>query len=459
MSRRALGLALALAALSCTRTPEPPAAAPPDRLLLISLDTVRRDRLVPYGYSRPTTPALARFASRAVVFDDAIAQSTNTAPSHASILTGLYPHQHGLEHNDSPLPPGPPTLAEILADAGWRTGAFVSGAPMRAEVSALDRGFEAWDEFPDGERRDGRITLDAALAWWRGLDDGDPAFLLLHLYDAHGPYRPPAELLRRFESPDRGPELSLISTYQQIEDADGRPLDRLHDYTDRYDALLRKLDGLAAAAIAATDPERTVVAVLADHGETLGDRPWPLDHGARVVEEQIRIPLLIAAPGLAPGRIGATVETVDLAPTLLGLLGVTPPPGFEPAGRDLGPLLGRASGAPVLDRPAFTTARAEGRSVARRGQELRWREPIYAVRFGRWKLVRLPGLDGPIDQLYDLDADPGERSRRSNDEPEVQADLARRLDRWLALRRPHPPPADRELDPEKKRQLEALGYL
>jgi arylsulfatase A-like enzyme len=455
----ALGLALsALGAAACGRPPEP-APAPPDRLLLISLDTVRRDRLVPYGYPRPTTPELDRFAASAAVFDDAIAQSTNTAPSHASMLTGLYLHQHGLDQNGRLLPPGPPTLAEILAAAGWRTGAFVAGAPMRVAVSGLDRGFEVWDDEFDGWRRDGRATLDAALAWWRGLGPDEPAFLLLHLYDAHGPYHPPEDSLGRFSSADRGPRLWPIPDYQQLRGADGRPLDRLGDYADRYDDLLRFLDDLVAEAIAAADPARTVVVVVADHGETLGERPFPLDHGARVVEEQIRIPLLIAAPGLAPGRVGGTVETVDLAPTLLGLLGIQAPPGFDPAGFDLGPLLRRSDRTAAGERPAFSTARTEPRSLETGGMMLRRRELIHAVRGDRWKLVRLPGLEGPIERLYDLEADPLERTDRAAAEPAVRAGLARRLDRWLALARRQPPPPERELDAELRRQLEALGYL
>ena len=197
--------------------------------------------------------------------------------------------------------------------AGWRTGAFVAGTPLRAAASGLDRGFEVYDDEFVGWRRGGRATLDAALSWWRALGTDEPAFLFLHLYDAHGPYKPPDDLLGLFTSPERGRRLRRIPDYQQLYGPGGRPLERVADYSDRYDAVLRLLDGLTAEAIGAADPARTIVVVVADHGETLFERRFPLDHGARVVEEQIRIPLLLAAPGLAPGRIGATVETVDLA--------------------------------------------------------------------------------------------------------------------------------------------------
>lgn len=435
----------------------PPRA--PD-LVIVSLDTVRRDHLSVYGYDRPTTPFLEALAERSAVFEEAFAQETNTAPSHASLFTGLYPHEHGATANGVPLPEGPATLAEAFAAAGYRTGAFVSGFTLGSQVAALDRGFSVWDdELPDEVRRDGRDTLDRALAWL-GEGGTQPTFLFLHLFDAHGPYLPHGEELARFHRSEPGPRLDNVAPHHQLTYSDGRRITGLWRYEDRYDAQIHYVDGLVRELVSRFDLERTIVLVFADHGESLGERYHQIDHGAQLFDEQLRVPLLLSAPGVSARRIEGLAETVDVASTLLRLAGIGEPGGWAPAGRTLDPLL---AGSPEAGRRAvFSAARSVPERHADRGYPLDPDRRLYSVRSRAWKLIRYPLVEGSANdhalELYDLRADPLERSNLAGAEPERAQRLLRALEQWLGDG--EATGVDPEaLDPETRKRLEALGYV
>jgi len=419
-------------------------------LAFVVLDTVRADHLPTYGYPRETAPAIDRLAQGAVVFENAFAQQTNTGPSHASMFTGLYPADHGARFNGQPLPDNRLTLAEILADAGFATGAFVSASTLRPASAGLEHGFDVYDDAFAGWRRDGRETLARALAWL-GERRGERFFLFLHLYDAHGPYRAGVEHRHRFRSPDPGPVVPDIPPYQQLEDARGRPLDRLHQYVDRYDAAIRHVDDRVGELLRELDLEETLVVLLSDHGETLGERHHPFDHGGQVFDEQLRIPLVIGAPGIASRRVAAPVETVDLLPTVLSLLGL--PPRADGPGRNLVGLL-QGGPPPEERRLVYAEARSDSERHADRGYRLRPWTVVSALRGSRWKLILYPGVDQRYLELYDLARDPGERRDVSGAEPVVART-------WLAALRERrkgegqrPAPVPEPL----RRQLEALGY-
>jgi arylsulfatase A-like enzyme len=424
-------------------------------LVIISLDTVRRDHLPSYGYGRATAPSIDDFARRAVVFENAYTQETNTNPSHASLFTGLYPHQHGSHFNWNLLPQDQVTLAEILLGAGYRTAGFVSGVTMRSEASGLDRGFELYDDELPGKRRDGAIATKGAVGWLREQHD-DGFFLLLHLYDAHGPYQPSESQLSLFRSSVPGRKLRRIPPYQRVHDTNDRPIERLNEFVDRYDAMIRYEDDLVAAVLDELNLDRTVVVILSDHGETLGERFRILDHGGQVFDEQVRIPLIVAAPGLEPNRVAAYVETIDLLPTLLELLDVPMPADKSVEGTSLVPMLegraqeGRAvvfSSAAVLNTPKH----------ADRGYRLHRDRLIYSARSRRWKLIRYPGIAQDYIELYDMREDPGERRNVAEIHPEIVTALQSHIDDWLDK-------GTRELRgievPEDMRQqLRSLGYL
>jgi arylsulfatase A-like enzyme len=325
---------------------------------------------------------------------------------------------------------------------------------MRAEASGLARGFGVFDEDFAGARRDAQATLLRAVEWLRGVGPDARVFLFAHLYDAHGPYLPPPDYAGTFRARGPGRVLDAIPSYQLVRDPAGRPLRDLDGYVDRYDTAIRFADDQLGELLAVVDPEHTLVVIVSDHGETLGERAHVLDHGGQVFDEQIRIPLVMRGPGLAPRRVESPVETVDLLPTLLELLDVPAPPQLAVEGRSLVPLL---RGAAEAGRPVFSSSRAIAARHRDRGYRFRPGAQIHSVRGRDWKLVVYPTLGSDTLELYDLGADPGERDPRDG----AGSDAARLalLEAWLARAAraadaAAPPPPD----PALREQLRQLGY-
>jgi arylsulfatase A-like enzyme len=307
---------------------------------LVTIDTLRADYVHAYGFPQATTPQLDAIAARGVLFDRAIAASSSTIPSHASMMTGRYPRQQstGARNGDTRLE-DQATVADRFASAGWQTGAFVSNVVLQRR-SGLDRGFAHYDErLPETEAS--RLTferladdaVDAALGWLREQDER-PVFLWVHLQDPHGPYTPPPEWLERVDAPQLAsdPELApakidrpsgAIPRYQYIEG-----VHRASEYARRYAAEIAYTDaalGRLVAGLSARDGELALL-VTSDHGESLGENDRYLQHGHASTPELARVPLLLVAPGLAAGRRGELVSHVDVAPTLLDLAGLEPLP-------------------------------------------------------------------------------------------------------------------------------------
>lgn len=437
--------------VGCSAPPEP------HNLVFISLDTVRRDHLPTYGYPRPTAPAIDALAAESVVFDNAYAQETNTNPSHTSMLTGLYPHTHGNVGNRWVLREGQQTMAGVLSEAGFRTAAFVSGIVMSKRLTGLERGFEVYDDELPSDRRDGRDTTRRALEWLAERGAEERFFLFLHLYDAHGPYTPDATYATEFVSEDPGPLLETVPRYQQVRDAEGNLLREANGYVDRYDRQIRYLDDRVAQVLASIDLDRTIVVVLSDHGETLLERYHKLDHGAQAFDEQIRIPLIVRAPGIAPARLTSFVETVDLMPTLLELLHVQPTLDPPMQGRSLVPAMLSEPTEPK--RHIFSACRANQLRHADRKLQLDPRRRIVTIRTDRWKVIRYPGVAGsdPIE-LYDVQEDPGETRNVARHHQKEIYELLDEMNAWLQLatdRLGSPQP----LDPETLEKLRSLGYV
>ncbi len=433
-----------------------PAPRKVDNLVLISLDTVRRDHLATYGYERDTAPALDRLASEGTVFDNAFTQAVTTNPSHTSMLTGLYPHTHGSMDNGWRLRDDQLTLAQMLQEAGFATGAFVSGSPLLARASGLDRGFDTYDDDFDDRRRSGAITVERAISWLDGLPDDRRYFVFVHLYDSHGPYMPNAEYEKLFESSDQGPPLERLPRYQQVR---GAPLiASLHVgyYVDRYDATIRYQDDAIARLLDKIDPDTTAVVILSDHGETFDERYWQVDHGGQVFDEQIRIPLVARVPGRVPSRIENTVETTDLAPTFLDLLGLSRPEGLDFQGRSLAPLLEGSPG--WTDRYAFSGASSKSKRHEDRGYVLDEDQRIYSVRSPEWKLILYPGLEQDYLELYELETDARESTNVASEHAQVAERLLDVLLDWRGDRSIVPGPAP-DLSEELREKLRSLGYI
>ncbi len=430
-------------------------------VVLISIDTLRRDHLPFYGYARDTAPNLTTLAADAVVFDQAIAAHTNTAPAHASILTGLYPTAHGIVRNGYALRDDVPVLAEILTTHGYQTAAFVSGFTLNGDTTGLDRGFGHYDD--GGKKtRDRRAadTVDRVSTWLEQRDGQRPLFLFLHLFDPHFPYRAPEQHGRPFLP--RGVDdfrFPVGAELDRLRRGEAQP-GELEEYVSRYDGEIHYADHhlgrffqeLRRAGLF----EDSLVIVTSDHGETLVERPFVFDHGGRVYEEQILVPWVMRFPQgrFAGQRIGAAVHQVDLLPTLLDLLGVETPPNH---GRSLLPAI--RNGGPWPRRPLFSMARTEPPRVRGLSAPMARRGLIASIRVQGSKLIAYPTATGESFELFNLERDPGEQHSVAAEQPKVVERLRRELARWrvhTGADQPTPPP---DLTPDVREALRALGYL
>jgi arylsulfatase A-like enzyme len=412
-------------------------------VVFVSIDTLRPDHLGCYGYPRPTSPEIDRFRQEAILFEQAVAHAPSTLSSHASMFTSLLPPHHGASVLDrSAVAPTVTLLAELLRDAGFATASFNGGGQLHP-VWGLDRGFDVWESFAASEGdRLGEDTfqerLDAARGWLESVRD-EPFFLFLHTYEVHHPYTPEPERLALMESGYEGrlPGHISIRVLEKINDGikELRPGDREH-IVATYDAEISSADAGFGELLdrlremGRYDP--SIIVLTSDHGEAFGERGRIGWHGDSLFDEQLRIPLLVRLPGgrLAGTTVAEQVRGVDLAPTLLSLLGLPIPEGFSGAVVDVA---GRAD----TDRP-WALAGVDGFP-----NEL-------AVRTPRWKWYQ--------GRLFDLTADPGERADVASQHPEVEQDLAGELAELMQSR----PPAGQtpiEVDEELEERLRALGYV
>lgn len=401
--------ALCLAAVAAA------ACAPRERarpsILLITLDTTRADHIGAYGDKAARTPNLDALAAAGVLFERAVASAPITLPAHVSLFTGAYPFAHGVRGNGAfTLAAGVPTLATVLHDAGYRTGAFVSAFVLDRRYG-LARGFDVYDDRFEIERR-GEATTAAAEAWLSaGARSDRPFFLWLHLYDPHDPYDPPPPFREAFSA---------------------RPYDGEIAYDDMN-------VGRILARLRALDLASTVIAVAGDHGESLGEH-GELTHAMFVYESAIRVPLILTAPGRLPAgrRVSAPVRGVDLAPTLLALAGQRPLANVQ--GVDLRPTLdGRGTG------PSSAYAETYFPRIFMNWAELR------SIQDDRWKYI-----DGPEPELYDLTNDAAEQTNLARRDPARTEAFRRALD---DVTRGGPPPAPAAVDRDTQRKLAALGYI
>lgn len=452
-------------------------------IVLIVMDATRAQNLSCYGYHRPTTPNLERFAERCVVYETAISPAGWSLPAHASLFTGLFPSQHGAHEQHQYLPPDRPTLAEILGLQGYHTLAFCT-KPDVNPATGLDRGFREWNPPVSALPRGLRIAARKAhsgLAVMRGLGDKGarnrnrqvqaalrrlgahdrPFFLFVHYGESHGPYRPPKRYNRylpkgvSFESALQvnQDQWKYLAGLVRMDERDFEILTALYDGAITYqDARIGQVLGwLEASGML----DRTVVIITADHGDNIGDHGM-LAHKYCLYDSLVHVPLIIHYPPgtTAPGRVGDQAQTLDLVPTILDMLGN---PASGGSGSQRGPSL------LSITRREFTVAewarpdlsifrtRFPGVDVSR------YDRALAMIRTPRYKYIW--ASDGG-HELYDLRADRGETRDLITDRADVAANLHHKLVAWRGSFEPATPaqPVPEFHDAVKER-LRAWGYL
>ncbi|MGB2715241.1 MAG: sulfatase [Vicinamibacterales bacterium] len=395
----------------------------PIGIALVTLDTTRADRLSPYGFMDVALPHLERLAREGLVFDRTTSVAPLTLPAHCSIFTGLLPFHHGVRDNgDSPLAESQVTLAETLGAHGFHTGAFV-GSEILAPDRGLAQGFHVYrSASPDGavsgarfQRRADAVVTDA-MDWLRTIPQSERFFLWVHLYDPHRPYDPPEPFRSKYLDPYVG----------EIAYADSQ-IGRLIDALERRKQF-----------------DRTIVVVVGDHGESLGEH-GERDHGVSLYESVLRVPLIMRVPKTPPQRVGELVRLTDLTPTLLALLGVRSEsdPGRPPS-----------DGVNLTDLITGRRANLELEGYA---------ESVYPERFGGAAVRslrdrRFKFIDAPSPALYDLDRDPFEERNLYDARRSLAIAMKHRLTTLtrtdLADRAARP-----QIAPEVRERLAALGYV
>ena len=406
-------------------------AASPN-VVLITIDTVRADRVGCYGYRQARTPTLDALAHEGVLFQTVVASIPLTLPSHCSIMTGTYPTVHGVRDNlGYTLGDSPPTLATILKQHGYSTAAFV-GADVLDPQRGLNRGFDTYScplrrkmgpnnplvfNLVELQRRAEEVIADA-LGWLSTQPNlaARPFFIWIHLYDPHMPYDPPPRFRALLRDPYDG----------EIAYAD-YALGKAFGFLKQHNLY---------------DPSLIIMA--SDHGESFGEH-GEYAHGYFIYDTTLLVPLIIKPPlgsGIAPRRIDVPVRTIDIAPTVLQFLDIAPPPSMQGVGL-LSLLRGKTAGSPTGVTYCETYY----------PNEFGW-SALRALRSGQFKYI-----DAPKPELYDLEADPQENRNLYQTKQAVARELKAKFETLLASITPKAPPQRSGLSPSEAAALASLGYV
>jgi arylsulfatase A-like enzyme len=443
-------------ASGCSKVP----GAKRPNVLMISIDTLRKDHCSAYGYERDTTPNLRLLAEEGARFDLAYAPSSSTAPSHATMFTSLYPLAHQVLKQGQTLAQGDYTLAEHLTANGYETAAVVASFVMNEKFgfaqgfTFYDDDFKAstatihrryWKGQPDVIDQDAVETTRKAIHWLKKKRSGqNPFFLFVHYFDPHAPYVPPEPFASQFAPPGRQPaELDQITGRYDGEIA----------FTDRE--IGRLFEALKETGL----EENTLVLVTSDHGEGLGQHDH-LGHSINIYEEAVRVPLLFRWPDrIAKGCVfTAPVEQVDLAPTMLDLIGVKAD-GFSFQGRSLAAALRGDDDASLDgDRPVYLYREYyENRPMKLySGRQVLLKGGKSGIRVGKWKYIE--GKEEKTRELFDLEADPQEQINLTSTHSQKAGELASQLEAWEDVHRRKESLKDTISEKDLER-LKALGYV
>ncbi len=460
-NRRARGHgALAAVAFLCAACGSDPRAGRPQNAILISIDTLRPDHLGCYGHAGETSPTLDALAAAGVRFEDVTAAAPWTLPSHATMLTGLYPSHHGVKHHETRLSENIVTLAEEFQAHGYQTFAVVNTHNVGAAQFQLGQGFgenfryiiETEEDVKSMKLKtfnSGDTIVSTAKELLRARAEDRPFFLFLHFYDVHTDFTPRQEYRERFVGPYSGRLTG--STTQLVNVRNGAETLSAADVRwlrEMYDAEIRQLDDLLGRFFAWLDDEalfdETLFVVTSDHGEEFQEHGSVL-HGRTQYQEVLRIPLLVQGPGIPAGTVVSTpVHGVDVTPTILACMGLAS--SMPRDGLDLTPTW---SGGTLPERLLFAEADHNNRV------EDEWVYDIKKmVRQGHEKFL-LDTHSGRFE-LFDLAQDGGEQRDVAGAQTERVQALRAALERFLESSvkgEAIPPPTE-----EERKRLEALGY-
>jgi arylsulfatase A-like enzyme/Flp pilus assembly protein TadD len=400
-------------------------------ILLITVDTLRADRLKCYGYSEASTPEMDQLAAEGFRFERAYAQVPLTLPSHYSILSGTYPFYHGVRDNSQPVRNGPTLVSEVLQRNGYRTGAFVGSFILDSRFG-LKRGFDLYGDDFDVARAHGsdlshierpaEEVVQKALRWI--TESKGKFFAWVHLFDPHDPYSPPEPFKSRFARSPYDGEIAYV------------------DY-----ALGILFKSLKAKGLW----ENTHILLIGDHGEGLGEH-GELNHGFFVYDSTLHVPLIIR-PTDRPGKgrsIDLLVQSVDIAPTVLRLVGLQPPQ--EMQGQSLLGLMGSTED--NIDKKLASNGRSAYFETFYPLRQFGWSE-LRGIRTERYKYI-----DAPRAELYDMLSDAGEKQNLYKHQQALAGSMKEMLRKHLVrYASEHPPRQEVSLNPDTRERLQSLGYI
>lgn len=486
---------------ACGGSSDPAYEGPYRHVVLVSLDTTRADHLSCYEVGRASTPRLDALAAEGALFTDVTAAAPTTLASHASLMTGSWPHTHGVVRNGFTVHPDNRMLAELLREVGFHTAGFLGSFALESRFD-FDQGFDVYDEeFPilvgeDTSDQNQRLAEDLTRAALKHVervkDDADRLFLFLQYFDPHAPYGPPVSegrtrttmvdvdnAVKAHQAAILGRGLGHAAVINKgvppalVGAASGLPLPEDEPIVEAYAAEVAYMDrclgdlfdGLERMGIL----EESLVVVTSDHGETMYEHHDFWNHGLWLYQTTVHVPLIVVSPdGRGAGRVIETpVSNVDVFPTLCELLELE-----VPARNDGTSLVSLLDGGALERGPVFSEATqpGPGSGVEKAGVWGNLYKPR-AVRRGPWKLIVSPYHQAPggaagrsLRQLFHLGEDPGEQVDllvARPEDPEVlrQANqLTRLLVEWQEEADPLPSAFDRSQYEETKRRLEAIGY-
>lgn len=462
-----------------------PAGAP--NVLVVTLDTTRADHFGAYGNDRVDTRYFDQVAREGAMWTNASAIAAVTGPSHASMFSGAGPWDHGVLLNGIPIPDDRPLLSELLHDHGWQTAGFVSSYVLDGD-KGFGRGFEVYDDDfswlkgsgdlvivqladmvrrrfnPEEDlQRRGGDTVDAALSWLEGREGA--WYLWVHLFDAHGPYEPPPPFDTRYYQGDpRDPSNTSMAPVKNVAAYLKESIEGITDLRwvlAQYEGEVSYADAQLGRLLAAVDPQNTLVVVIADHGESLGEHDVWFNHGDDVYETSVHVPFALRWPGrVAAGqRVTQPFEGTDLAPTLLDLVGVAIPEAMT--GASAASLVGAGKGkgriearSMCFDREANLAAREAGEIDKPKFRMVGLRGP--STRYVQRETGREP-------EFFDLSSDPKglvDLYPQKQWDPlgaELLGILAKNAGVVLGSNATERSTA--EVSDEERARLEALGYL